>query len=143
MAPVSSPWLNLPDGYLPKWMIFIAVVSLFNSIQAYTTTSYTRRVYSASPASVTTLSARTFGTWTALTAIVRLFAAFHITEPAWYQLAFLTYVVAALHFVSEWVVFRSANLGAGLTGPLIVSSATMTWMWWVWQDYVGGSIFMS
>jgi hypothetical protein len=41
-----------------------------------------------------------------------------------YELTFLTYAIAFAHFASEIFVFRSARLGAGTAGPIVVSSAS-------------------
>jgi len=127
------------------------VISVANSIQAYTTLKFTRRVYSgtasSSPSSqahaypdnspVTPLSARTFGTWTFLSSIIRLYAAYHINDPVVYQLALWTYAVAGWHFGSEWLIYGTAGWGAGLAGPVFVSSGSMAWMLWCWEEYVG------
>lgn len=100
---------------------------------------------------MTGLSARTFGTWTILASIIRLYAAAHIHNPAYvtaticetrntntriYQLAFSSYALAGFHFISEWLVFGTAKLGKGLAGPLVVSSVTMAWMLTQWNYYV-------
>jgi hypothetical protein len=53
-----------------------------------------------------------------------------------YQLAFSSYALAGVHFVSEWLVFGTAKLGKGLMGPLIVSSVSMVWMLTQWNYYV-------
>ena len=37
-------------------------------------------------------------------------------------MAMLTYLIAFGHFFSEFLIFRTANFGAGLLGPAIVSS---------------------
>jgi hypothetical protein len=66
-----------------------AVISVFNSVQAYSTLALTSRVYNPSsidpppkvPKHVTGLSSRTFGTWTFLAAVIRLYAAYNITDP--------------------------------------------------------------
>lgn len=89
------------------------------------------------PSPVTPLSARTFGTWTAITAIVRLYAAYHINEKAVYELSQWSFVIAWLHFISEWAIFRTTRLGAGLAGPLIVSTSSIIWMWLQRDFYVG------
>lgn len=129
----------------------VSVVSVANSIQAYTTLKATQKVYlgpantpripNATPSGinspVTPLSARTFGTWTFITSIVRLYAAYHTSNPQIYQLAFATYAVAFGHFVSEWLIFGTARLGAGLAGPLVVSMGSLVWMWTQWSYYVG------
>ncbi|KAK9314500.1 Erg28 like protein-domain-containing protein [Lipomyces starkeyi] len=128
-------YLPQATGLLPKWLLFISVVSAFNSAQSYFGgLKLTRRVYEGNPAQVTGLSARTFGTWTFLTALVRLYGAYHINNPATvnillqcclktvYDITYATYIVAFMHFSSEWIIYKTAKLGKGLAGPLIVSS---------------------
>ena len=85
---------------------------------------------------MTPLSARTFGTWTLLSAIVRLYASYYISNPQLYQLAFWSYVIAAGHFYSEWLVFGSIRFGKGLAGPAIVSGVSLVWMYTAWDFYV-------
>lgn len=160
-----TSYLPPHDGLLPKWLLFISIVSVGNSIQSYVSLAGTRQVYAGSspnstPADnttssknksspqnihastvrntspVTELSARTFGTWTAITSIVRLYAAYHITESAIYELALWTFFIAFVHFTSEWLVFGTARWGKGLAGPIFVSTVTGVWMWVQWGHYV-------
>lgn len=77
---------------------------------------------------ITPLSARTFGTWTALASVVRLYAAFNIHDRAVYELAMWTFAIAILHFGSEYVYFRTARLSRGLASPMVVASASLVWM---------------
>ena len=77
---------------------------------------------------VTTLSSRTFGTWTFLAAIVRVYAAYNIATPALYDLCLWSYVIAFAHFFSEWLFFKTARLGEGLLGPVLVSTLSILWM---------------
>ena len=87
----------------------MSAVALFNSLQTYTTLKLTQRVYSARPQDVTSLSSRTFGTWTLLSAIVRVYAAYNIANRAVYDICAWSYVIAGAHFVSEWLVFGTAR----------------------------------
>jgi hypothetical protein len=125
----------------------VSLVSVLNSVQAYISLAPTRKVYpgpspttASTPAAalspVTPLSARTFGTWTLISSIVRLYAAYHISNPQVYELAFWTYGVAWLHFGSEWFVFGSTRFGPGLAGPVVVASGSLVWMWSQWGYYV-------
>lgn len=118
-----------------------------NSIQAYASLAPTQRVYSGSAVAagqkkgaavspVTPLSARTFGTWTAITSVVRLYAAYHIDVPVMYELALWTFGVAWAHFMSEWLVFKTTKMSSGLAGPVIVSTSSLIWMWLQWGYYV-------
>ncbi|KAK8210179.1 ergosterol biosynthesis protein [Zalaria obscura] len=184
MSPVAdmSGLLNyLPpsEGLLPKWLLFvrvvhtslaisqrnttnpnraqISVVSMANSIQAYTSLGPTQRVYTGprsptlsstkppsnipanvlhSTSPVTPLSARTFGTWTAITSVVRLYAAYHIEQQGMYELALWSFGVAWAHFMSEWLVFGTTRWGKGLAGPAVVSTSSLVWMWLQWDHYV-------
>ncbi|KAF1998782.1 Erg28-like protein [Amniculicola lignicola CBS 123094] len=140
-------------GFLPQWLFITSVLALGNTAQAYLTTSFTQRVYntwnpkyptsstgkvskvpSNSPA--TPLSSRTFGTWTFLQGVVRMYAAYNINDGRFYSLAMCVYAVAWMHFVSEWLVFRTAKWGEGLAGPVIVSTGSLIWMFLQWGSYV-------
>ena len=141
------------DGYLPYWLLVVSIfptseltysqpnfkvsiTSALNSVQAYATISYTARVYSSPSRPVTPLSSRTFGTWTLLSAIIRLYAAYNISDPTMYQLALWTYTLALGHFACEWFYFGTAKWGAGLAGPVLVSTGSLAWMFWQWESYV-------
>lgn len=131
-------------GILPYWLLFISVVSVFNSAQLYQKDlTLTRKVYEneADPAhgkpQVTNLSARTFGTWTLITSIVRLYGAYHLGNPQVYLLVQWTYVVAFWHFFSEWLVYGTCKFGKGIAGPAIVATTSLVWMYLQKPYYVG------
>ncbi|ORY09541.1 Erg28 protein [Clohesyomyces aquaticus] len=153
-----SSYLPPVEGLLPKWLLLVSVISVANSVQAYATLTYTQRVYNhpappspSAPSStpsqtlkptesanpVTPLSARTFGTWTFLSSVIRLYAAYNISDPLIYQLALWTYGIAWAHFMSEWWVFGTARWGAGLAGPVCVASGSLVWMWAQKEYYLG------
>ncbi|KAI9795115.1 MAG: ergosterol biosynthesis protein [Peltula sp. TS41687] len=123
-------------GYLPLWILFTSALSIFNSIQAYTNVQLTKRVYSGRPSDVTALSARTFGTWTITSAIVRLYGAYNISDPRMYQLVLFTKAIAFAHFLMEWRIYRTTVWGSGLAGPIFVSTGTLIWMLTQWSFYV-------
>lgn len=128
----------LPEHALPKWMLFVSAVSIFNSIQCYLgDLRLSQRVYSAKPQEVTNLSNRTFGTWTLMVAIVRAYAAFNLHDPTVFNIALSTYYLAGFHFVTEWLVFGTAKLGSGLAGPLVVASSTIYWMLKTKEAWIG------
>ncbi|CZT19335.1 related to ERG28 Protein involved in synthesis of ergosterol [Ramularia collo-cygni] len=158
MSSLSS-YLPPSEGLLPKWLLFIAIVSIGNSIQCYISLDGSRAVYtgtdnnkkkpspkktspnpkpseSTSSSPVNALSARTFGTWTALSSIVRMYAAYNINNPQVYEICLWTYGIAFAHFFSEWLVFGSARWGKGLGSPVAVSTVTTVWMLSQWGYYV-------
>jgi len=68
--------------------------------------------------------------------MVRLYCAYYVSNPQIYQMAFLTYAVAWVHFMSEWWVFGTAKWGAPLAGPVFVANGTLVWMVCQWGFYV-------
>jgi hypothetical protein len=110
----------------------VSVVSAINSLESYRSDNYVATIYNGRTAngrsSTSPLSSRTFGTWTFLSAVVRMYAAYHITTPAVYDLAIWTFGIALVHFIGEWLVFGTAQLKGRFVSPLIVASSTLTWM---------------
>jgi hypothetical protein len=131
-----GPYIPQQQGLLPKWLLVISLVASLNSVQAYLTPEISKRVYARAPEQVTGLSARTFGTWTFISSVIRFYGAYHIANPQIYQLVFWSYAVAFGHFALEWLVFGSAKWGKGLAGPAFVSTGTLIWMWLQWGFYV-------
>lgn len=146
------------QGWLPSWLLLVclshslpskkqaqktdklnsqvSLTSLGNTIQAYMTTKNTREVYVQSGSETTALSSRLFGTWTIVSAIIRLYAAYNISNPQLYQLAIWAYAIAWFHFMSEWMLFKTAVWGRGLAGPVLISTGSLIWMYCQWGYYV-------
>ncbi|KAJ5739472.1 hypothetical protein N7533_012256 [Penicillium manginii] len=115
------------EGLLPKWLVFVSVVSAVNSLQAYFSTDYTSKLYTNGSIAVEPLSGRVFGTWTFLSAVIRMTAAYNIDNSVAYDLALWTYGIALTHFVGE-LVFGNASLRGRFLSPLIVASSSLAWM---------------
>jgi hypothetical protein len=77
---------------------------------------------------VTPLAARLFGTYTMISAIVRLYASYHLDKEPVYMMAMWTYLVALGHFVSEGLVFKSYYLGGPQLLPLFFATTGTVWM---------------
>jgi hypothetical protein len=89
------------------------------------------------PSQVTPLSGRKWGTWTALTGILRFYVAYHINEKAMFELGMWTYGIAWAHYMSEWWVFGTTRWGAPLAGPVIISTGSLVWMYLQREFYLG------
>ncbi|WBW72966.1 Erg28 protein [Schizosaccharomyces osmophilus] len=127
---------NLPEGTLAKWNLLVGFAAIFNTIQSYITPKLTKRVYSNSK-EVNGLQGRTFGLWTFLSALIRIYCAYHMSSADIYFICQCTYYLASFHFLTEWLLFRSANMGAGLLSPIIVSTISIIWMAKEKQIYLG------
>jgi hypothetical protein len=140
-----SLWVGPKPHRSSAYSLQVSAVSVLNSIQAYASLYATQRIYSVrqnakgktGPSQITPVAARLFGTWTLVSSMVRLYAAYHISNPQIYQMAFSTYAIAFFHFYSEWLLFGTAKWGFPLAGPALISVGTMTWMWLQWGYYVG------
>jgi len=124
----------LPKQWLGRWLLLVSLISIFNSIQNYYTLHLTSQVYNR--ANVTPLQARTFGTWTLTAAVVRLYAAYRVTDPAWYQLALCTYAIALGNILSEWLYFKSMAWGRGMISILTVAVPSFIYMLVSYPTYV-------
>lgn len=85
---------------------------------------------------VSSLQSRTFGTWTTLSSVVRLYAAYNIHNKVAYELCMATWLIALAHFASEWLVFGTAKMSRGLASPLLVAGVSGAWMILCREEYV-------
>ncbi|CAG8958651.1 hypothetical protein HYFRA_00011492 [Hymenoscyphus fraxineus] len=117
-------------GVLPHWLLLTSAASVFNTVGCYTSRTVARRTYQgpASPVEATNLSARLFGTWTLLAAVVRTYAAYNVTDKGIYSVALFTYALALTHFTSEWLVYKTMSFKKGLATPFAVATLTTAWM---------------
>ncbi|KAF8335808.1 Erg28-like protein [Cantharellus anzutake] len=122
-------YLPKSTGWLASWQLFLAVTSVFNTVQNFITLKLTKRIYNQANEEVNALQSRTFGIWTLTAAIIRFQVAYDIHDPNLYHLAIGTYWIAFAHFVSEIVIFRTANLKGGALAPCIVATSSLIWMY--------------
>ncbi|MCJ1286448.1 ergosterol biosynthesis protein [Xylographa opegraphella] len=125
-----SSYLPAHQGLLPYWLLLVSVAAVSNSINSYRSLRWPRQTY-ASPfaaSQVTPFAARVYGTWTFLSAVIRLYAAYHIDNPDFYMVTLGTFVIALLHFSSEWLVYGTMQADAGCATVMIVAMGSTTWM---------------
>lgn len=114
----------------------VSLISVGNTAQSYLTTKNTKEIYSRSAHEISPLPSRIFGTYTLVSAVIRLYAAYNISNPQLYQLAIWTYAIAWGHFFSEWLIFRTASWGRAIAGPAFISTGSLLWMFTQWGFYV-------
>ncbi|KAI0388610.1 transmembrane domain-containing protein [Xylariaceae sp. FL0594] len=85
---------------------------------------------------VTPLAARLFGTYTFITAVVRLYASYNLHLAPVYHMALWTYIVALSHFGSEWAVYRTAYISPPILFPFFFASVGIIWMVSQYSFYV-------
>lgn len=85
---------------------------------------------------VTPLAARLFGVYTILAGVIRVYGAYRVNDPVLYQLCLFTHVLAASHFTSEIVVFKTLRLGWEHAFPLTAGFGGSVWMALQYGNYV-------
>ena len=117
---------------LPPWLLVIAAVSFFNTLQCFTGTAATELVYSGSKGKheVTPLMARMFANWTMLSAFIRFQCSRNCyRQRLLYQVTMFTFAMALLHFSFECIVYGTVEFNSfGFLSPLFVASISLIWM---------------
>ncbi|KAF9422898.1 ergosterol biosynthesis protein [Podila epigama] len=121
-------WSTLPAGLLPKWLWIVGVTSFLNTFQSFYTSAANRRIYANKPQEVTGLSGRTFGVWTLLSSVVRLYGAYNLHIGQIYNIVLCTFGIAWIHFMSEYFFFRTAKITGPFLAPCIVATSSLIWM---------------
>ncbi|KAI8993212.1 Erg28 like protein-domain-containing protein [Pilobolus umbonatus] len=136
ITPLTDLLSALPEGYLPRWLLFTSALGIFNSIQNFCTDTLTKRVYAGKPQEVTPLSGRLFATWTWSVSMIRIYAAFHLQHRFMYNLGIWTYVIALTHYTSELFIFRGCKFNGPFLSPLFVAVTSLIWLTQVKEDYI-------
>lgn len=120
----------------------VGITALSNAVSAYRTTAYTRRVYPGTSSSssssdhtkrlppvseITPVASRLWGTWCAAVGITRVYAAYHIHQAPWYQLAMWTNVVGLTHYSLEAAVYRTSTPSGPWLAPVTVAGIGLAW----------------
>ncbi|CAO3682120.1 unnamed protein product [Rhizopus stolonifer] len=133
---ITNIFSTLPEGHLPRWLLFTSALGIFNSVQNFYTDSLSKRVYANKPHEVTPLSGRLFATWTWSVSMVRIYAAFHLEHKFMYELGIWTYAIALTHYTGELLVFKGCKLNGPFTAPLIVAVSSLAWLTQAKDQYV-------
>lgn len=106
---------------LANSLFVIGALALYNSAQCFIPKlNVTKRIYSKDPTQLTALTSRMMGTWTMTSAMIRLYASYHIHEKAAYDLTIGTFVLALMSFGSEVFVFKTAPITSPGVFPVFI-----------------------
>ncbi|KAJ3262319.1 ergosterol biosynthesis protein [Boothiomyces macroporosus] len=117
--------LNIPNA-----LFFVGTMALYNFVQNFIPSmSVTKRIYANRPDQVTDLTARLMGVWTLTSAIVRIYASYHIHDRAAYDLCLATFAIALFSFSSEIFVYKTAPITSpGVFPAMLISTTMLVWM---------------
>lgn len=120
---------------VPSHAVSVKTTNITRAVVEDTTTpppgsqrpSVTAIATAESTSPVTPLSARTFGTYNLAVGIVRLYAAYHLTEKSWYQMSIWTNVVGMAHFGLEALVYKTAQPQGPWLAPVLTALVGLVW----------------
>ncbi|KAJ5084490.1 ergosterol biosynthesis protein-like protein Erg28 [Penicillium alfredii] len=119
---------NTEEGYLPYLLLLTGSAGITHSIVTYLkpATSLTQFSGPAAPPR-DALTAHLYGFKNIYTCLIRLYTAYHVSNPQLYDLAMWTWVGVFVLYISELLVFRTARMKEA-TYPLVLSTLALTWM---------------
>ncbi|KAJ3051378.1 ergosterol biosynthesis protein [Rhizophlyctis rosea] len=128
----------LPDGALPKYMLLVGVLAVYNAVQCFVPSMrLTHRIYAKQPAQASPLFARMMGTWTLTSALIRIYAAYNMNNPVAYYLCMWSYVLALGSFGSEVFIFKTAPISSpGVFPVFILAPVSLFWMYTSQSQYL-------
>lgn len=80
---------------------------------------------------VTPLHGRTFSIWTSLTCVLCVLLAGDMTSKALFAVTWFSFAVAAFHFMTEWLVYRTMTF-ASFMRPAPFALLSMVFMLVAW-----------
>jgi hypothetical protein len=107
-------------------------LAIGSTVQSYRSPAMTRRIYISQ---VTPLSARTFGTWTLGSGVLRAVVAYRIDNPELHVLTLANFVISLWRWSAEWLWFGKTKFSV-VWPSLAFEITTITWMLSVWGHYV-------
>lgn len=77
---------------------------------------------------VTPLAARVFGTYTFMAGIIRFYASYNLENESLYKLGIWTHVIAAVHFTSEFFIYKTLRFSGPQIFPFLAAYGGTLWM---------------
>lgn len=114
-------------SYLPYWLLTMSFLAFFNTYICYTTLLPAAKDGYPLTTELTSLATRFYGTWTAVSGVLRVIAAYRINEKGIYLATWASFVVACANFAAEVMVFETATWKS-LSIGLVLDIFTVVWM---------------
>jgi nucleoside-diphosphate-sugar epimerase len=122
----AKPKERLP--LLSYWLILVSLVSLFGTVQAFSTTDLLKQFqFNLAQDQVTPLAGRLFGCWTLLATLLRLNCALEPSNRSIYRLTVITFMVAAGFYGHNFLIAKTIDL-RNVAMPLAFALPSLTWM---------------
>ncbi|GAB5030483.1 ergosterol biosynthetic protein 28 [Nannochloropsis oceanica] len=110
---------------LRVWLICVASLRVLSVVLGYLQpATLAKSVFGLATDQVTPLTARTFGIWTLLSAIITLMCALNIESGPLYRTTMASFAVALLYFVLEVGVYHTVDVRSAMP-PFIIATLSV------------------
>ncbi|XP_072030382.1 ergosterol biosynthetic protein 28 homolog [Amphiura filiformis] len=114
---------------LRVWVGLIGITALGNTISSYLNGELlSETIFTQKPELVNALVGRLFGTWTLLSAFVRVLCAVHIDSKPLYEVSMFSFLLAFAYFASELYIFKTIHVTFGPLSALVISTISFVLM---------------
>ncbi|XP_030855385.1 probable ergosterol biosynthetic protein 28 [Strongylocentrotus purpuratus] len=111
------------------WIFLVGFMAVGTAMQAFMESSFlATRMYTQAQEMVNAVLGRLFGTWTLLAGAVRMMCSYDIRNRAVYDLTLFSFILAFLHFATEYLLFQTVELSFGVVSPLVISGVSIVMM---------------
>ncbi|KAH8675960.1 ergosterol biosynthesis protein-like protein Erg28 [Xylariales sp. PMI_506] len=126
---MASSFLPKSEGALPYYLMFTGTAAIIHSIVCYTADPAAATKGFSGPARPppTGLLARVYGVKNIYTSLIRLTAAYHITNPQLYDLGMATFAGVLFLYGLEVGVYKTAKLRESIS-TFVVAGTGLGWM---------------
>ncbi|KAF7329734.1 Retrotransposon-like family member [Mycena kentingensis (nom. inval.)] len=125
-----APFLPQTPGMLPYFLIYAGLSGIIHSAVCFLKNPEISMTVFSGPARPppTALQARIYGLKNIYTGLIRLSAAYAITNGALYDLAMVTFAGVLALYVPEFLVFKTVALREAMF-PFVTAGSGLLWMW--------------
>ena len=107
----------------------MSCLAFLNTFLCYGAPGYIKNTHPLAKNHDNQLISRLFGTWTLISAGIRMYAAFHIESQAAQIAVLITLLAAVWHWGSEWLIFKTTDWERVRYG-LLLDAAVAGYMVW-------------
>ncbi|KAH8808825.1 hypothetical protein F5884DRAFT_834338 [Xylogone sp. PMI_703] len=125
---MASSYLPQHGGFLPYFLLYSSASALIHSFVTYLRPLPSMAGFSGPSAPPpTVLLAHVYGTKNLYTALIRAYAAYHISNPQLYSLATWTFIGVLFLYGGEFFIWNTVRLKEGMF-PFITAGLGLVWM---------------
>ncbi|KAK3609692.1 hypothetical protein CHS0354_017545 [Potamilus streckersoni] len=104
------------------WLSVLTLMAMGSTIHSFLDPNFLgKKLYTKSPSTANSFASRLYGLWNFLSAAIRFCCVLQIHNKTVYNLTVFSFLLMLGHFISEILIFKTADLDSGVIASLIIS----------------------